>query len=125
MVPDLSFRQIGIDLFQKWNPVLGIRTTMKVERGDNGKPVRYHVRHEQPRQLISAVLERNVAMQNDGRKTYGGALITQQASIPLAIHAQIMKQCGFQAGHGYDQKKFRQILNDRDNYKLRCIDGRI
>ncbi len=122
---DLTFRQIAPNTYQKWNAVLGVRTTVTfVEAGDRaGRKI--HVRHDQPKALIADVLDRNVAMQNDFKGRYGGDLITQTASLPIVVHSQIMKQCGFQPGFGYDTKKFRQILNDRDNYKLKCVPGKI
>ena len=116
---DLSFTRIAPGTYQKWNAVLGVRTTVTFDRG------KIHVRHEQPRQLVNDVLDRNVAMQNDFKGRYGADLITQTTSLPLVVHSQIMAQCGFQPGHGYDEKKFRRIMNDRDNYKLKCVSGKI
>jgi hypothetical protein len=118
---DLTFRKIAPDTYQKWNAVLGVRTTVTFDR--EGR--RIHVRHDQPKQMIADVLDRNVAMQNDWKGRFGGDLVTQTASLPIVVHSQIMKQCGFQPGQGYDEKKFRQIMNDRDNYKLKCVPGKI
>lgn len=118
---DLTFRQIAPDTFQKWNAALGVRTTLTFDRA--GKKI--HVRHDQPRAVIAAVLERNVAMQNGAKASFKDDVVTQVASLPIAVHRQVMAQCGFEPGHGYDEKKFRAILNDRDNYKLRCVPGKI
>jgi len=82
------------------------------------------VRHEQPKQLIQGVLDMNIARQNDFTG-FKGKEMYQATSLPIAIHEQIKKKCGFQPGHGYDEKKFRQIINDRDNYKLKTVPGRI
>ena len=118
---DLTFRQIAPDTYQKWNAALCVRTTVTFDRV--GRKI--HVRHDQPRALVAAVLERNVALQNDFKGRYGADVITQTTSLPIAVHRQIMAQCGFRPGQGYDGKKFRAILNDRDNYKLKCVPGRI
>lgn len=118
---DLSFDRIGPNTYRKWNPILGVRTTLTFDRA-NG---RIHVRHDQPRALIDAVLERNVALQNGAKRSFKDDYVIQTASLPIAVHRQIMTQCGFQPGHGYDEKKFRAILNDRDNYKLKCAPGRL
>ncbi len=122
---DLSFKRTGPGTYQKWNAVLGVRTTITFVPARDGGGRKIHVRHDQPRQVIADVLDRNVAMQNDFKGRYGGDLITQTASLPIVVHSQIMAQCGFQPGQGYDEKKFRAILNDRDNYKLKCVPGKI
>lgn len=118
---DLTFRQIGPDTYQKWNAALGVRTTLTFDRA--GRKI--HVRHDQPRALVEAVLDRNVAMQNSAKRSFKDDYVTQVSSLPIAVHRQIMAQCGFQPGHGYDEKKFRAILNDRDNYKLKCVPGKL
>ena len=62
---DLSFDRIGPNTYRKWNPILRVRTTLTFDRA-NGK---IHVRHDQPRALIEAVLERNVALQNGAKSS--------------------------------------------------------
>ncbi len=118
---DLTFRRIGPDTYRKWNAALGVRTTVTFDRAAR----KIHVRHDQPRALVEAVLERNVALQNGAKRSFKDDYVTLAASLPIAVHRQIMAQCGFQPGHGYDEKKFRAILNDRDYYKLRCVPGKI
>jgi hypothetical protein len=118
---DLTFRQIGPDTYQKWNGALGVRTTIRFDRAAR----QIHVRHDQPAWLVDAVLDRNVALQNAAKASFKNDLVTQTTSMPIAVHRQVMAQCGFQPGHGYDEKKFRRIMNDRDNYKLKTIPGRI
>lgn len=123
MMPDFGgFTYIGPGTYQKWDSVLGIRTTVKFEGEGDQKLV--HVRHEQPKQVIQDILDLNVARQN-AFSGYGGDMMHQTSSIPLTVHSQIMKQCGNIPGVGYDQKKFSQILNDRDYYKLKTVPGRI
>lgn len=117
----LDFVQVAPNVYRKWNAILGLRTTVTFDNV-NGK---IHVRHDQPKKLITAVLDRNVSMQNDWKGKFGADLITQTTSMPIAVHSQIMKQCGHKPGQGYDEKKFKQIINDRDNYKLKTVPGRI
>lgn len=116
----LDFVQIAPNVWQKWNPVLGIRTTLKRD-GDL-----YHVRHEQPKQNIQAILDLNVKQQNDrvGPIAYGDHMY-QATRIPLVMHSQIMKMCGHKPGQGYDVQKFKKIMNDSDYSKLRCISGKL
>lgn len=121
---ELEYKKVGPGKWQKWNALLCILSTIEAEY-ENGKLVRYHYRREQPKWFTDAVLDRNVAMQNDGKQRFGADLITQTASLPIAVHAQIMEKCGFKAGQGYDEKRFRQIMNDRDYYKLKTVSGRL
>lgn len=115
MALDLTFHQIGPGTYQKWNELLGIRTTIKFQDG------KIHVKHEQ---RIDDVLDLNVAQQNNFY-SFKGVDSFQGTRIPLVEHRKIMKQCGYQQGKGYDQKKFKQIVNDRDNYKFRTVPGKI
>lgn len=112
---DLSFRQIGPGTYVKWNPVLGIRTTVRFESGV------CHVKHEQ---RVDDVLDLNVAQQNNFEGFRGKDLV-QAARIPLVEHRKIMARCGFAPGAGYDVKKFKQILNDRDFCKFKTIPGKL
>jgi hypothetical protein len=118
---DLTFRQIAPGVYQKWNALMGIRTT--VTFSPDGKTM--HVRHDQPKKLIRDVLNRNVALQNSGKSAHANDLITPVTSMPITVHKQVMQKCGFKPGQGYDVKKFRQIVNDRDYYKLKTVPGRI
>lgn len=85
---DLSFRKIGPDTYRKWNAVLGVRTTLTFDRQNR----KIHVRQEQPRALIAAVLERNVALQNGAKSSFKDDYVTQAASLPIAVHRQVMAQ---------------------------------
>lgn len=117
MIPavDLSFKQIGPGKYQKWNAAMGIKTTLTFKDG------KIHVRHEQ---RVDDVLDANVARQNEftnfrGMDGYVGA------RIPLIEHRKIMAQCGYQPGKGYDEKRFKRIVNDIDHQKFRLIPGKI
>lgn len=112
---DLSFRQIGPGLYVKWNPTLGVRTTVHFENG------LIHVKHEQ---RIDDVLDLNIAQQNafDG---YRGKDLVQATRIPMVEHRKIMQACGFQPGHGYDVKAFKRIVNDRDYCKFKTVPGKV
>lgn len=112
---DLSFRQIGAGLYVKWNPLLGIRTTVRFENG------LMHVKHEQ---RVDDVLDLNVAQQNDFTG-YRGKDLVQATRIPMVEHRKIMARCGFEPGAGYDVKKFKQIINDRDYSKFKTVPGKI
>lgn len=120
-----EYKKVGPGRWQKWNPILMVLSTLEAEYNTSGEIVRWHTRIQQPRAVQQAILDHNVDRQNSWKGRYGGDLITQTTSLPIAIHQQVMEQCGFQKGHGYDEKKFAQIMNDRDNYKLKCVPGRI
>lgn len=116
---DMDFKQIGPGLYRKWNPQTRIRTTVKFEGGN------MHVRHEAHPEDTQAILDFNVMRQND-HKGFKDQEIYQASSIPSHIYwGQIMPKCGFKNGQGFDERKFKQILNDRDNYKLKCVPGKI
>lgn len=121
---ELEYKKVGAGKWQKWNPVLNVLSTIEAEY-ENGRIVRYRVSRQQPKWFIDAVLDRNVAMQNSFKGTYGDDLVTQTTSMPIVVQQQVMEQCGFKAGQGYDEKKFRQIMNDRDYYKLKTIPGKL
>ena len=119
---DMEYLQLGPGLYQKWNPILRIRSTVRVWHEGGKKYVT--VKHEQPKADIKAILDRNVAIQND----FGGyknKQMYQGTSLPITVHKQVMKACGFKPGQGYDEKKFKQIINDRDYYKLKTVPGKI
>lgn len=121
----LEYKKVGPGLYRKWNPTLGVYSTIQVNYDSNGRRTGFTHSIAQPDYILQQILDRNVAMQNSWKGKFGGDVVTQTTSLPIAVHQQIMAQCGFQAGHGYDEKKFRSILNDRDNYKLKTIPGRI
>lgn len=119
---DLSFVQIAPDTYQKWNAALQIRTTIFFH--GVGEDRKMTVRHEQPKKVIASILDRNVAMQNDF-SGYKGKDGFQATSLPISVHKQVMKMCGHQPGHGFDEKKFKQIMNDGDYSKLKTVPGKI
>lgn len=119
---DLTFKCIAPDTYQKWNELLGVRTTLWFH--GVGAERKVTVRHEQPKQLIADILDMNVTRQNDF-KGFKGVEMYQGTSVPLAVHAQIKKMCGFQPGHGYDEKRYKRIVNDSDYQKLRTVPGKI
>lgn len=120
---ELSYKQIGPGVYQKWNPVQQIRSTIWFHgEGDNRKMT---VRHEQPKKLIADVLALNVERQNNFKGNFKGVEMYQGTSLPISVDRQIKAQCGFKPGQGYDEKKFKQIMNDRDNYRLKTVPGKI
>lgn len=121
---NLEYKKVGPGHYMKWNPVLGVRSQIWVTPSAIPGKVDVHTRHDQPKQLVEDILDRNVAMQNDF-SGYRGKDIVQGTAIPLVQHKQIMKQCGFQAGHGYDEKRFKQIVNDIDYRKFKTVPGKI
>lgn len=116
---DMDFKMIGPGTYQKWNPKTLTRTTVKFE-GDL-----MHVRHEQPKWVQEAILEDNVARQNDWRGNFKGMDAFNAMRAPMPVWQQIMKKCGFKQGQGYDEKKLKQIVNDSDYSKLKVIPGKI
>jgi hypothetical protein len=114
-----SFRVVGPGHYVKYNPLTGIRTTVILE--GTGDTRTMHVRHDQ---RVDDILDLNVARQND-HKGFKGVDMFQATSIPMVEHSKIMAKCGYKPGQGYDVKKFKQILNDRDFYKFKTVPGRI
>lgn len=115
----MEFRQIAPGVYQKYNHILCIRTTVTFRDG------LMHVKHEQPKEIIEDILDLNVKRQNDFAGYGKGDNLYQATSMPLAVHAQVMKACGHEPGKGYDVKKFKQIVNDIDYRKLKTVPGRI
>jgi hypothetical protein len=115
---DMDYKMIGPGTYQKWNPKTLVRTTVKFE----GELM--HVRHEQPKWVQQTILDDNQARKNDFAG-YGNADAYNGIRAPMPVWQQIMKQCGFKQGQGYDQKKFRQIVNDSDYSKLKVVPGKI
>lgn len=113
-------RKIGPGTYQRYNHKLGILTTMLIEHLPGGAK-KVHVKQEQ---RVDDILDFNVKQQNE-HKGFKGDGLHQVTRIPAVEYRKIMERCGFQPGHGYDKKKFRQILNDRDYYKLKTVSGRI
>lgn len=122
---ELEYKKVGPGHWRKWNPLMGIYSTLRANYDSRGKVVSITHAIEQPDWVLQQILDRNVAMQNSWKGKFGGDVITQTSSLPIAVHQQIMAQCGFQKGQGYDEDKFRKILNDRDYYKLKCVPGKL
>lgn len=112
---DLSFKRVSDNLYVKWNEVLGIKTTIHFD----GPAI--HVKHEQ---RVDLLLDANTSQANDFTG-YKGKEMVQATRIPMVEHRKIMDRCGFKPGQGYDEKKFKQIVNDRDNYRFKTIPGNI
>lgn len=117
-----GFQTIGAGQYQKYNPLTGIRTTVTFTGTGDQKAM--HVKRETALQVQSAILDMNVAQQNDF-KGFKGVEVYQATRIPLIEHEKIMKACGHQPGQGYDVKKFKSIVNDIDYRKLKVVPGRI
>lgn len=123
---ELEYTKVASGKWVKWNPILRVRSTIEAIKWDSkGRATEFKVTRDQPKADIQAIVDFNVNMQNSWKGSYGGDLITQTTRLPTVIHQQIMEQCGFKAHQGYDEKKFKQIINDRDNYKLKTVPGRI
>lgn len=123
---ELEYTKVGPGKWVKWNPILRIRSTLEAIKWDsNGKATEFRVLREQPKADIQAVIDFNVAMQNSAKRNFAGDLITQTTCIPTTVHQSLMEQCGYQPKHGYDEKRFRQLMNDRDYYKLKTVPGKI
>lgn len=119
----LQYRKVGPGKYYKYNPVLGIHSTLWILKSASGRAgeVDIHTMHEQD---VGEVLDLNVMQQNN-HAGFKGQDMYQGTRIPMVEYRKIMKRCGFVPGQGYDQKKFRQILNDSDYSKLRCVPGKI
>lgn len=122
---ELEYKKVGPGRWVKWNPILMLWSILEAERDSNGKLVRWHSKHVQPKEVTDAIIDFNVAQQNAWKGNFGSDVITQTSRLPIPIHRQIMEQCGYQPGHGYDEVKFKKILNDRDYYKLKTVPGRL
>jgi hypothetical protein len=118
---DGQFKCVGPGKYVKWNPVLGIRTILLVEPSTTPGKVNVHVRYEQE---VSNVLDFNLHQQNEfrGFKGMDGYVGVR---IPIVERNKVMEKCGFKPGQGYDEKKFKQIVNDRDFYKFKTVPGKI
>ena len=114
-----EFKVVGPGHYVKYNPLLGIKTTVVLE--GSGETRTMHVKHEQE---VEDILDLNVAQQNDF-SGYKGKELVQATRIPMIEHRKIMERCGFQAGHGYDEKVFKRLLNDSDYSKFKVVPGKI
>jgi hypothetical protein len=112
---------LGGGVIQKWNPQTRIMTKFRYDP----ETKKLHVQHSQLKEDVDAILERNKAMQNSWKGRFGDDLITQTASVPIILHEQFKKQCGFQEGHGYDTDKYRKLLNDPDYRYLKTVTARL
>ena len=85
-----------------------------------------HVRELIRQELVDQMMDQNSIARSQwtswsDKRHKEGALV---ASIPIPIHRQMMRECGWQNGD-YDRAKYRRMLNDMDNAKFRLVDGRI
>jgi hypothetical protein len=124
---DLGFKMIQANgnesVYQKWNKHTLTRTTVTI--WGKGETKMMNVKHEQPKWVQNVIIDDNVARQNDFAGYSKGMEAYNAIRAPMPVWQQIMKACGFKQGHGYDQKKFRQIANDSDYSKLKVIPGKI
>jgi hypothetical protein len=124
---DLGFKLVKFggneSVYQKWNRHTLTRTTVTIWGQGEGKMM--NVKHEQPKWVQETIIEDNVARQNDWRGNFKGMDAFNAIRAPMPVWQQIMRDTGFQAGHGYDEKKFRQIVNDSDYSKLKVVPGKI
>ena len=119
-----GYQRIAPRTYQRWDPVLLKRTTVQFE--GSGEKLLMHVKIDQPPWVGKIILDNNVDLQNNFKGYGKGDGFYQATCIPAHVYwGQIMPKCGFQPGHGYDEKKFKQIVNDRDNYKLKVVPGKI
>lgn len=119
-----EFQKIAPNTYRRWDPVLLKRVTVRFE--GSGEKKLMHVRIEQPKWVVNTILDDNVALQNSFAG-YGKTDGFYQASrIPSQIYwGTVMPKCGFQAGHGYDEKAFKRLVNDRDYSKFKIIPGKV
>lgn len=122
MIVPPDWEVLGPGHYRKWNPQTMILTTVRFT--GEGEKKTMHVRREQPSWVTNAIIEDNVARQNDF-KGYGNDEFYHGVRAPMPVWQQIMEKSGFIAGQGYDEKKFKSIVNDRDFYKLKIAPGRI
>lgn len=118
-----GFQKVGPSTYQKYNPLTGIRTTVKFT--GKGDSYAMSVKRETELNAQAAILDLNVAQANDF-SGYKGKELVQATRIPLLEHAKIMDRCGKDVRTGeYDEKKFKQILNSNEYSKLRTVPGKI
>jgi hypothetical protein len=117
-----GFQWVGLGTYRKYNALTGIRTT--VQFTGTGDKRSMHVKHETELNRQAEILDLNVAQQNSF-SGYKGKELVQGTRIPLLEHRKIMQQCGYQPGHGYDEKKFKAIINSNEYSKFRTVPGKI
>jgi hypothetical protein len=113
-----GFVALSRNTYTKYEPMTGIRTTVTFDH--KGKAM--HVRHDQD---VTAIIELNKIRQNEHRGSFKGELLSQVTSIPMLEHKKIMEKCGYVKGQGYDEKKFKQILNDPDYRYFKTVNARL
>jgi hypothetical protein len=115
-----GYQVLGPGRYRKYDPLTRITTDIYVE--GTGPTRNMHVRHTQD---AEAILELNVARQNDF-SGYKGKEMFQATSIPLIEHRKIMALCGKDKKTGeYDEKRFKRIVNDSDYSKFKVVPGKI
>lgn len=119
--PQGNYKRIGPRTYQKYDPVMGVRTTIWIEDAGNGK-VNIKKRHEQRTDDI-------IALNKLQANSFGGFkqnLMTQTARVPVTIWSDFMRKCGQDKRTGeYDKKRLTRILNDSDYKHLKTVDKRL
>ena len=106
--------------YYRKNAETGVMTWMKFVRNINGT---FDITVKKT-QDVEEILELNVIKQNDFTG-YGNKMMVQTTAVPLVMHGKLMERCGYQPGHGYDEKQYKKILNDADYRKLKTIPGKL
>jgi hypothetical protein len=102
--------------YVRFNPATGIKTYIVFDH-KNGKVI---VRKTQ---VVQNLVDLNLAEQAEFNG-FKGDRPYRVARIPWVERNKMMEACGYQDGE-YDEAKYNAILDDRDNYKLKTIPGRI
>lgn len=98
------------------NPQTGIRTYIVFDHA-NGKVI---IRKTQ---RVDRIVEANLAEQAEFTG-FKGDRPYRVARVPWLERQRMMEACGLENGE-YDETKYNRLLDDRDNYKLKTIPGRI
>ena len=102
--------------YVKFHPGTGIKTRIIFDH-QNGKVI---VRKTQ---VVQNIIEANLAEQSEFNG-FKGDRPYRVARIPWLERNKLMERCGYENGE-YDETKYNAILDDRDNYKLKTIPGKI
>lgn len=74
-------------------------------------------------QRVDRLIDANLAEQADFTG-FKGDRPYRVARVPWIERQKMMEACGLQNGE-YDEAKYNAMLDDRDNYKMKTIPGRI
>lgn len=116
----MDYRKTEKHVFEKVDPRTRVKTRMIFDHASG----EIKVQKIQDPHAVQALVDMNKEAR-DSHRRYNGNGMTKVSSIPLVEWQKIMARCGNQPGIGYDQEKFRKIINDGDYAKLRTVPGRI